>query len=97
MYIYRRKLNDESHIPFVLKYVDSVRLSLDPIINQFIPIYNTEVSTQPPYPNGSLALFPCCKAAGSEADHSPPSTSEVKNACNCTSTPPTHLHVVMLS
>jgi hypothetical protein len=32
-----------------------------------------------------------------EADHSPPSSSEIKNAWNDTSTPPTHLHGVVRS
>jgi len=31
-----------------------------------------------------------------EADHSPPSHAEVKVTCNYTSTPPIHLHGVVL-
>jgi hypothetical protein len=34
---------------------------------------------------------------GREADHLPPSSSEVKNAWSCTSTPPVRLHGVVLS
>jgi hypothetical protein len=36
------------------------------------------------------------KRPGSEADHSPPSSAEVKNAWSHTSTPPIHLHGVVL-
>jgi len=34
------------------------------------------------------ALKPGVKRPGREADHSPPSSAEVKNAWSCTSTPP---------
>jgi len=37
------------------------------------------------------------KAAGCEADHLPPSSAEVKNAWNYTSTPPIRLHTMVLS
>jgi hypothetical protein len=37
------------------------------------------------------------KRPGREADHSPPSSAEVKNAWSCTSIPPIHLHGVVLS
>jgi len=37
------------------------------------------------------------KLPGREADHSPPSSSEVKNACNYVSPPPIRLHGVVLS
>jgi hypothetical protein len=37
------------------------------------------------------------KWPGCEADHSPPSSAEVKNAWSYTSTPPVHLHGMMLS
>jgi hypothetical protein len=37
------------------------------------------------------------KRPGREADHSPPSSAEVKNAWSYTSTPPLHLHGVELS
>jgi hypothetical protein len=36
------------------------------------------------------------KRPGLEADHSPPSSDEVKNAWNYTSTPPIRLHGVVL-
>jgi hypothetical protein len=34
---------------------------------------------------------------GLEADHSPPSTAEVKNAWRYISSPPTHLHDMVLN
>jgi len=37
------------------------------------------------------------KRPGREADHSPPSSTEVKNAWSYTSTPPIHLNGVVLS
>jgi hypothetical protein len=37
------------------------------------------------------------KRPGREADHSPPSSAEVKNAWSYTFTPPTRLHGVVLS
>jgi len=37
------------------------------------------------------------KRPGREADHSPPSNAQVKNAWNYTSIPPIHLHGVVLS
>jgi hypothetical protein len=37
------------------------------------------------------------KQPGCEADHSPPSSAEVKNAWSYTSTPPIRLHDVVLS
>jgi hypothetical protein len=48
-------------------------------------------STQPPI-NGYQGLYP-----GREADHSPPSSAEIKNAWSYTSTPPIRLHGVVLS
>jgi hypothetical protein len=44
------------------------------------------------YPVGTRGSFPGC-----EADHSPPSNAEVKNAWGYTSTPPVHLHGLVLS
>jgi len=41
--------------------------------------------------------LPRGKVAGREADHSPPSRAEVKNAWRYTSTPPIRLHFVVLS
>jgi hypothetical protein len=43
------------------------------------------------YPMGTRGSFPCSKA-----DHSPPSSAEVKNVCRYTSTP-IRLHGVVLS
>jgi hypothetical protein len=37
------------------------------------------------------------KWPGREADHSPPSTAEVKNTWSCTFTPQIRLHVVVLN
>jgi hypothetical protein len=44
---------------------------------------------------GALSLG--LKRPGREADHSPPSSAEVKNAWSCISTPPIRLHGVVLS
>jgi hypothetical protein len=44
---------------------------------------------------GALSLG--VKRLGREADHSPPSSFEVKNAWSYTSTPPVRLHCVVLS
>jgi hypothetical protein len=53
--------------------------------------------TQPPiqWVPGALSLG--IKRAGCEADHSSPSSAEVKNAWSYTSTPPIRLHDVVLS
>jgi hypothetical protein len=53
--------------------------------------------TQPPiqWVPGALSLG--VKRPGREADHSPPSSAEVKNAWSYTSTPPIRLHGVVLS
>jgi hypothetical protein len=50
------------------------------------------------YPMGTRGLFPLgIKRPGREADHSTPSSVEVKNAWSYTSTPPKRLHGVVLS
>jgi hypothetical protein len=46
------------------------------------------VPTQPLIQWVSVAISPGIKRPGREADHSPPSSAEVKNACSYTSTPP---------
>jgi hypothetical protein len=53
--------------------------------------------TQPPikWVPGALSLG--VNRSGREADHSPPSSAEVKNAWSYTSTPPIRLHGVVLS
>jgi hypothetical protein len=53
--------------------------------------------TQPPiqWVRGTLSLG--VKWPGREADHLPPSSTEVKNAWNYTSAPPIRLHGVVLS
>jgi hypothetical protein len=53
--------------------------------------------TQPPiqWVRGALSLG--IKRPGREADHSPPSSAEVKNTWSFTSTPPMCLHGVVLS
>jgi hypothetical protein len=53
--------------------------------------------TQPPIQWVSGALSLGVKRPGREADHSPPSSAEVKNAWSYTSTPPIRLHGVVLS
>jgi hypothetical protein len=49
------------------------------------------------YPVGIRGSFLGGKAAGNEADDSPPSSAEVNNAWRYTSTPPIRLHGVVLS
>jgi hypothetical protein len=46
---------------------------------------------------GTRGTFPGVKRPGREADHSPPSSVEVKNAWSYTSTPSIRLHGVVLS
>jgi hypothetical protein len=53
--------------------------------------------TQPPIHWVPGALSPGVKHPGHEADHSPPSSSEVKNAWSYISTPPIRLHGVMFN
>jgi hypothetical protein len=53
--------------------------------------------TQPPIQRVQGALSLGVKRLGREADHSPPSSAEVKNAWIYTSTPPIRLHGVVLS
>jgi hypothetical protein len=49
------------------------------------------------YPMGTRGSFPGVKRPGREADHSPPSSAEAKNAWSYTSTTPICLHGVVLS
>jgi hypothetical protein len=49
------------------------------------------------YPMGTGVSFPGGKVAGHEADHSPPSSADVKNAWSYTSTHPIRLHDAVLS
>jgi hypothetical protein len=53
--------------------------------------------TQPPIQWVPEALSLGVKRPGIEADHSPPSSAEVKNEWSYTSTPPIRLHGVVLS
>jgi hypothetical protein len=53
--------------------------------------------TQPLIQLVRRALFLGVKRAGREADHSHPSSAEVKNAWSYTSIPPIRLHGVVLS
>jgi hypothetical protein len=48
------------------------------------------------YPVGTRGSLPRVKRPEREADHSPPSSAEVKNAWSYTSTPPIRLYGVML-
>jgi hypothetical protein len=52
--------------------------------------------TQPPNQRILRTLTPGVKRSKREADHSPPSSSEVKSEQTYTSTPPIHLHEVCL-
>jgi hypothetical protein len=49
------------------------------------------------YPMGTRVSIPGGKPAGREDDHSPPSSTEVKNAWSYTSTTPIQLQGVVLS
>jgi hypothetical protein len=49
------------------------------------------------YPRGTRGSFPGVKRLVREADHSPQSSAEVKNAWSYTFTPPIRLHGVVLS
>jgi hypothetical protein len=49
------------------------------------------------YPMGNRAISLGLKRPGHEADHSPPSSADVKNAWSYTSTPSIRLHGVVLS
>jgi hypothetical protein len=49
------------------------------------------------YPMGTRGSFPGAKRLEHEADHSPPSSAEVKNACGYTFTPAIRLHDAVLS
>jgi len=42
--------------------------------------------------SGYQGFFPRGKTAGAKDNHSPRSTTEVKNGCSCTSSPPIRLH-----
>jgi hypothetical protein len=53
--------------------------------------------TQPPIQRVPGAPSLGVKQPVREADHSQPSSAQVKNACSYTSTPPTRLHGVVLS
>jgi len=46
---------------------------------------------------GTGGSLPGIKRPGREADHSPPSSSEVKNVCKYTCTPRLRLHGVVLN
>jgi hypothetical protein len=53
--------------------------------------------THPPIQWVPWVLSLQLKRPGCESHQSPPSSAEMKNGCSCTSTPPTHLHGVVLS
>jgi hypothetical protein len=53
--------------------------------------------TQPPIQWVPVILSTRVKGPGREADHSPPSSAEVKNAWSYTSIPAIHLHGVVLN
>jgi hypothetical protein len=60
-------------------------------------IQNSSRAHPASYPTGTRALSLGVKRPGHEADHSLPSSAEVKNAWSYTSTPPIRLHDVVLS
>jgi len=49
------------------------------------------------YLMGTRGSFPGGKAAGFDADHTPPSSAEAKNVSSYTSAPPVRLHGVAMS
>jgi hypothetical protein len=49
------------------------------------------------YPMRTGALSPGVKRPGRKDNHSPPSSAEVKNAWSYVTTPPIHLHGLILS
>jgi hypothetical protein len=50
------------------------------------------------FKNSTETSLPLAYKSGREADHSPPSSAEVKKSeCSYTSPPPTHLHGAVLS
>jgi len=53
--------------------------------------------TQPRIQRLPGALFPGVKRPGREADHLPPSSTEVRNSCTYTYTAPIRLHGAVLS
>jgi hypothetical protein len=53
--------------------------------------------TRPPIHCVPETLIPGLKRPGREADHTPPSSAEVKNAWSYTSAPPLRPHGVVLS
>jgi hypothetical protein len=60
-------------------------------------VQNASGANPASYPMDTGGSFPEIKQPGPEADHSPPSSVEVKNAWSYTSTPPIRLHGVVLS
>jgi hypothetical protein len=52
--------------------------------------------TQPPYQRISGAVSLGVKRPERETDHSPPSSTEVRNALSVTSTPPIGPHIMVL-
>jgi hypothetical protein len=67
------------------------------VLHNFIFILSYFLPTQPPIQWVPGALCLQVKRPGREADHSPPSSAEVKNAWSYSSTPPIRLHGVVLS
>jgi hypothetical protein len=62
--------------------------------------HSVQTGSGPPlasYQMGTGGSFPGVNWPGREADLSPPSSAEVKNAWNYSSTPPIRLHVMVLS
>jgi hypothetical protein len=64
-----------------------VHYTLAVFVNRFHRIQNDCGAHPASYPMGSGGSFPGVKRAGREAEHSPPSSAEIKNAWIYTSIP----------
>jgi hypothetical protein len=70
-------------------WIIGVRFPAEAGIFPFVTTFRPALGpTHPPIQGIPGALFPAVKRPGREADHSPPSSAEVKNVWRYTSTPP---------
>jgi hypothetical protein len=69
------------------RFENNVILIIPSVLELVIGIQTGSGSHPASYPVGTRYSFPGVKRPGPEADHSPPSSSEVKNEWNYSSTP----------